>query len=157
MVGDIQSAVFNFDRVYIKDASFESPRCPEIFADTNYDPKVDVKLQITHKCLNEEVGQYEVIINVTITAMSNKETAFLVELDQAGVFTIRGLEPKQHERALEAAAPNALFPFLRENVNRFVTEGGFPSLLLQPVNFEAMYEQKQNSKDNDLSGYMASH
>ena len=49
MVGDIQSAVFNFDRVYIKDASFESPRCPEIFADTNYDPKVDVKLQITHK------------------------------------------------------------------------------------------------------------
>ncbi|MBO67898.1 MAG: protein-export chaperone SecB [Acidiferrobacteraceae bacterium] len=157
MVADTQSVVFNFDRVYIKDASFESPRCPEVFADSNYEPKVDVQLQISHQCLDTEVGQYEVIINVTITATSNKKTAFLVELQQAGVFTIRGFEPKQHERALEAAAPNALFPFLRENINRFVTEGGFPSLLLQPVNFEAMYEQKQNSETDSLGDNIVSH
>ena len=152
-----EPAVFHFDRIYIKDASFESPQCPQVFSEPNYNPEVNVQLHISHQVLDQERGVFEVVLKVTVTATTSGQTAFLIEVQQAGTFTITGLNPQQRERALEAACPNALFPFVREHVNRLVTHGGFPSLLLQPVNFETMYEQKKASGDNGSAGEGVAH
>ena len=151
-----EAAVFHFDRIYLKDASFESPRCPQIFSEPDYNPKIDVQLHISHQVLDQEQGVFEVILNVTVTATTSAQPAFLIEVQQAGIFTITGLSSQHQKRALEAACPNALFPFVREHVNHLVTHGGFPSLLLQPVNFDAMYEQKIASGNNgSASGSIA--
>ena len=152
-----EAAVFHFDRIYLKDASFESPRCPQVFSEPDYNPKVDVQLRISHQVLDQERGVFEVVLKVTVTATTSGQTAFLIEVQQAGIFTITGLSPQQRERALEAACPNALFPFVREHVNHLVTHGGFPSLLLQPVNFDAMYEQKKASGDNGSASEGVAH
>ena len=143
-----EPAVFHFDRIYLKDASFESPQCPQVFSESDYNPNVDVQLHISHQVLEQERGVFEVVLKVTVTATNSGQTAFLIEVQQAGIFTITGLNSQQRERALEAACPNALFPFVRERVNHLVTHGGFPSFLLQPVNFDTMYEQKKASGDN---------
>ena len=140
-----EAVVFHFDRIYLKDASFESPRCPQIFSEPDYNPKIDVQLHISHQVLDQEQGIFEVVLKVTVTATTSAQPIFLIEVQQAGIFTITGLSPQHQDRALEAACPNALFPFVREHVNHLVTHGGFPSLLLQPVNFDAMYEQKKSS------------
>ena len=152
-----EAAVFHFDRIYLKDASFESPRCPQVFSEPDYNPEVNVQLRISHQVLDQERGVFEVVLKVTVTATTSGQTAFLIEVQQAGIFTITGLNPQQRERALEAACPNALFPFVREHVNRLVTHGGFPSLLLQPVNFDTMYEQKKASGDNGSASKGVAH
>ena len=143
-----EPAVFHFDRTYLKDASFESPRCPQAFSEPDDNAKVDVQLRISNQVLDQERGVFEVVLKVTVTATTSGQTAFLIEVQQAGIFTITGLNQQQRERALEATCPNALFPFVREHVNYLVTQGGFPSLLLQPVNFDAMYDQKIASGNN---------
>ncbi len=142
---DEQAIIFNFDRIYLKDASFESPRAPEIFLDSEYHPKVDVELNISNQLLNESQNNYEVVLKATIKATIENETAFLVEVQQAGTFTIKGIKDEELERVLESACPNALFPFLREQVGQLISQGGFPIILLQPVNFDAMYEHKKAS------------
>jgi len=152
-----ETAVFHFDRVYLKDASFESPRCPQVFSEPDYNPKVDIQLRISHQVLDQERGVFEVVLKVTVTATTSGQTAFLIEVQQAGMFTITGLNTQQRERALEAACPNALFPFVREHVNHLVTHGGFPSVLLQPVNFDTMYEQKKASGDNGSASEGVAH
>ena len=152
-----ETAVFNFDRIYLKDASFESPRCPEVFSEPDYNPKFDVQLRISHQVLDQEKGVFEVVLKVTVTATTSGHTTFLIEVQQAGVFTITGLNPQQREQALEATCPNALFPFAREHVNHLATHGGFPPLLLQPVNFDTMYEQKKTSGDNGFANEGVAH
>ena len=148
--------VFHFDRIYLKDASFESPRSPSVFSDSDYNPKIDVQLHISHQKLNGEQELYEVVLKATVKATANDETAFLVEVQQAGIFTVNGLDKQQLERVLEASCPSALFPFLREQVSQLVTQGGFPTVLLQPVNFDAMYENKMLSA-NDTGEGAATH
>ncbi len=152
-----EAAVFHFDRIYLKDASFESPRYPQVFSEPDYNPNVDVQLHISHQVLDQDRGVFEVVLKVTVTATTSGHTAFLIEVQQAGMFTITGLSPQQREQALEATCPNALFPFVREHVNHLVTHGGFPSLLLQPVNFETMYEQKKASGDNGSTNEGVAH
>ena len=149
--------VFKFDQVYLKDASFESPSHPSTIIGSDYGPKFDVQLLVSHSALDHERGAFEVILKATITATSKKQTAFLVEIQQAGAFTISGLSEDQRNKVLGAACPSALFPFLRQQVNHLVTNGGFPPLLLQPVNFEAMYDQKMASSDNGAPNLETSH
>ena len=146
---DEQTIIFKFDRIYLKDASFESPRAPEIFLDSEYHPKVDVELNISNQLLSESQNNYEVVLKATIKATIENETAFLVEVQQAGTFTIKGIKDEELERVLESACPNALFPFLREQVGQLISQGGFPIILLQPVNFDAMYEHKKASNHID--------
>ena len=152
-----EAAVFHFDRIYLKDASFESPRCPQAFSEPDDNAKVDVQLRISNQVLDQERGVFEVVLKVTVTATTSGQTTFLIEIQQAGMFTITGLSPQHQEQALEAACPNALFPFVREHVNHLVTHGGFPSLLLQPVNFDAMYEQKKSSGNSGSASESVAH
>ena len=105
-----EAAVFHFDRIYLKDASFESPRCPQVFSEPDYNPKVDVQLRISHQVLDQERGVFEVVLKVTVTATTSGQTAFLIEVQQAGMFTITGLSPQQRERALEACLPERTVP-----------------------------------------------
>ena len=136
-------AKFALLRIYTKDVSFESPASPVIFTKA-WKPKIQVDLNTRSKAVAENT--FEVILTVTITAkLEDDETAFLVEIHQAGLFVAEGIEGEQLRQLLGIACPNMLFPYLREAVDALVVKGGFPALALQPVNFEALYRQAEEA------------
>jgi len=129
---------FGIHSIYLKDVSFEAPNSPDIFK-TQFQPEIQMNLNLeTHK-LDENV--YEVVLSVTVEAKAKDKSAFLVELQQAGVFTLRGFNDENLGPMLGIYCPNVLFPYARESVANLVSKGGFPQLLLEPVNFEALYSQ----------------
>jgi preprotein translocase subunit SecB len=138
-------AVFNVEKLYIKDASYESPNAPHVFAEKQAQPNLHLQLDVEHKALNEAEGMYEVVLAVTATAKFQETAIFLAEAHQAGLFRILGVPPKDLSKVLEITCPGILLPFVREVINEMVTKGGFPQLLINPVNFEALYEQKHGA------------
>ena len=124
-------------KIYVKDASIEVPGAPLVFTQ-NTQPQIDVNVGTTMKSLENDL--YHIILNITVTAKNGAETVFLVEVQQAGIFLVRNF-PNNAEKAaiLGGYCPSLLFPFAREAVADFVQKAGFPQLLLQPINFEAMY------------------
>ena len=136
-----QKNTFDIRKIYIKDISVESPNAPGIFLKDPGAPEVNVDASINAKKL-EQQDFYEVTLGMTITSTIGEETAFLVEVQQAGVFHIVGLPDGDLPLALEIACPNILLPFAREAVSDLVGKAGFPQLLLSPINFEGLYQQK---------------
>ena len=136
--------VFNLEKIYIKDSSFEVPGAPQVFLDAT-NPEVGVQLGISHSQINAEQGLYEVVLAVTVTAKHTDKTVFLAEAHQAGLFRISGMPEPELPKVLEIACPNVLLPFVRQVVNNLIESGGFPQLLLSPINFEALYLQKQSA------------
>lgn len=130
---------FMIQRIYNKDLSFESPATPDIFR-KQWQPKVNVDLN-TYSNQIDEQGNFEVVLKITLTAKLDEETALLVEVQQAGIFFIQGFDKEQLRRILGTTAPGVLFPYARENIDSLVVKGGFPAIMLAPVNFEALYEQ----------------
>jgi preprotein translocase subunit SecB len=141
---------FSLERIYIKDISYEAPAVPQVFLQKAA-PQVEVQLAVQHSLLDESNGVYEVVLTSTITTKQADKPVFLVELHQAGIFVIKGLAGDTLERTLEVGCSNILFPFVREAVNDLVGKGGFPQLLLNPINFETLYEQKQASRKKPTS------
>ena len=135
---------FNLEKIYIKDSSFEVPNAPQVFLNTTA-PEVGVQLGIQHSPVNPGPDLYEVVLAVTITAKSADKTVFLVEVHQAGLFRVVGVPTLELPKVLEIACPNVLLPFARQVVNSLVESGGFPQLLVNPINFEALYLQKQQA------------
>ncbi len=133
---------FAMQRIYTKDLSFESPATPGIFR-KQWQPAINVDLNTKSNRVDDS-GNYEVVLTVTVTAKMDDETAFLVEVQQAGVFMITGIEGENLRRILGTAAPNILFPYARENIDSLCVKGGFPALMLAPVNFDALYQQALN-------------
>ena len=135
-----QEQQFSIQKLYLKDVSFESPNAPTVFADGEWQPEVNIQLNSS----NQSIGQdtFEVDLKITVTAKQSKKTAFLVELTQSGIFTISGFEQENLRGMLGAFCPETLFPFAREAVAELVNKGGFPPLLLAPVNFNALYMQQ---------------
>lgn len=131
---------FAIQKIYLKDVSFESPNSPAAFAYSEWKPEINVQIQSSHQVIAQDT--YEVVLNVTITAKQNEKTAFLVEVKQAGLFSLSGFPQENMAGMLGAYCPEALFPFAREAVADFVNKGGFPALLLAPVNFNAAYMQQ---------------
>ncbi len=129
---------FGIHSIYLKDVSFEAPNSPEIFK-TQFQPEIEMNLNLETHVLEDNV--YEVVLSVTVTAKANDKSAFLVELQQAGVFTLRGFNDENLGPMLGIYCPNVLFPYARESVASLVSKGGFPQLLLEPVNFESLYSQ----------------
>ncbi len=127
-------------KIYVKDISFEAPNTPHIFTE-QWAPNVDLHLQ--SKAIKHEEAVHEVVLTVTVTAKLGDKTAFLIEVQQAGIFAIHGFAPEDLARTLGSFCPNLLFPFAREAVADVVTRGGFPQLLLAPVNFDAIYAHMQ--------------
>jgi len=134
-----QGGQLGIQKIYIKDLSFESPNAPQVFRE-EWKPHVDVQLANKAQKLEDDI--YEVTLTVTVTVKHEDKTSYLIEVQQAGVFTIAGFL-EQHTTAMMATVcPNILFPFAREAISDVATRGGFPQLLLAPVNFEAMYAQE---------------
>ncbi len=130
---------FSIQKVYLKDVSFETPNSPDIFND---DAQPEIGLQLNSKVRRLEAGLFEVVLEVTVTAKKGDKTAFLVEIQQAGIFIISGFDEAQAKSLLGSYCPNTLLPFAREAISDLVTKGGFPPLLLAPINFDALYEQQ---------------
>lgn len=129
---------FVIQKVYTKDISFESPNAPAIFT-SEFQPRLNMDLNVESKQLEDDV--YHVVIRVTATTQVEENTAFLCEVEQAGIFTLSGFNDNELAYMLGVQCPTVLFPYARETVSDLVTRGGFPQLLLEPVNFEAMYAE----------------
>ncbi len=138
MAEETQEKQFVIQKVYIKDVSFETPNSPVIFTQ-QWEPKVEFNLASNAQGL--ENGLFEVGLTVTVTVKLEEKTAYLAELTQAGVFTITGFQEEELGAMIGSYCPTILFPFAREAVSDLVIKGGFPPLLLAPVNFDALYMQ----------------
>lgn len=131
---------FVIQRIYTKDVSYESPNAPEIFR-KEWQPAHELNLGTRINKISEDT--YEVILEVTVTTKIGDQTATLVEVHQAGIVSLKGFPEKEMGPLLGAYCPNLLFPYAREVVSDLVTKGSFPQLVLQPVNFDALYAQRQ--------------
>lgn len=137
---------FTIQRIYTKDLSFESPLTPRIFNNPEWKPEVNIELSVN----NEEIGDntYEVVLLITVTLKHQKDTVLVCEVKQAGIFTIEGVEGQGLGQLLASYCPNILFPYAREVISDVVVRGGFPQLLLAPVNFDALYEESRKRAAN---------
>lgn len=144
--------MFTIQRIYVKDVSFETPHAPEIFRE-EWKPEVNVDLQTKTNRLEDTI--YEVVLHLTVTVKMGERVAFLVEVHEAGIFTVKGFPQEQLSHALGSMCPNILYPYARETISDIVIRGGFPQLLLAPVNFDALYlqhlDQQKKSKEGEGS------
>jgi preprotein translocase subunit SecB len=134
-----QQPAFGIEKLYVKDLSVEVPNAPQIFLEQE-GPQVEIQLATNGQNLGD--GAYEVVLTVTVTARIGDKTVFLVEVGQAGIFRIVNVPDEQLEPLMAVACPNILFPYAREAVSDAVGRAGFAPIVLQPVNFEAMYMQR---------------
>ena len=134
---------FMIQRIYTKDLSFETINTPAIFQQ-RWEPELALDLNTKHTLLEENT--YEVVLTVTATVKNQNTTAFLVEIQQAGIFTIQGAIPQQLDHLLGSFCPNILFPYAREAISSEVMRGSFPQLILAPINFDALYMQQLEAK-----------
>lgn len=136
-------------KIYVRDASIEVPDGPRVFTE-EYNPEVNVDLNTQIQSLSEETHQ--VILTVTVTAKQGERTAYIVEVQQAGVFQIEGFDDEdERDHVLGAYCPSILFPYIRESVGDMVQRAGFPHFLLQPVNFDLLYAQHRANEDGTPS------
>ena len=149
---DVQQAQgkFTIQKIYAKDLSFEAPNSPQCFTE-QWDPKVNLELNTNTQSVAEH--NYEVVLSITVTVSNNDKTAYLVEVQQAGIFHLEEFPDTILRAMLGSFCPNILFPYAREAVSDTVTRGGFPQLLLNPINFDALYEQhlQQQAQTADTS------
>jgi len=129
---------FTVEKIYVKDVSFEVPGAPAVFAE-NVQPELQLNLNQRVQRLGENA--FEVVLGVTLTCKAGDKTAYVVEVQQAGIFGLIGLEPQAVDVLLGTQCPNILFPYVRQLVSDLVQAGGFPPFFLQPINFEALYAE----------------
>ena len=137
------NAQLSLQKVYIKDASFEVPGAPQIFQEQGQ-PQVQLNLSQQVGTLADNV--YEVVLTVTVTCKLADKTAYLAEVQQAGVFGMSGFDPANREAVLATYCPNVLFPYARQVVSDLIQNGGFPPFLLQPINFESLYAEQMRRR-----------
>ena len=125
--------------VYLKDCSYEAPQGPR--ADANWKPNINLDLATNSHVIEGDV--HEVVLSVTVSATQNDKTVFLVEVKQAGAFLMQNIPAEDSKRAIATLCPAVLFPYARAVVSTLVSQGGFPQLLLPPVNFDALYANAQ--------------
>ncbi len=140
-----QQPVFTIEKIYVKDLSLEIPNAPRIFLDREA-PEINLQLNTQDACVEGDI--YEVLLTITVTARVKEKTMFLVEAHQAGIFRIRNVPENDINPVLGIVCPNILFPYLRETVSDIVIRAGFPPVLLNPVNFEAIYHQKRQQAES---------
>jgi preprotein translocase subunit SecB len=135
-------------KIFLKDVSFESPVAPEVFTRGQVKPAIDMQLMLHHKKLEKQF--HEVILQITATSKVEDETLFLVEVHQGGIFEIHCEDETKLAMVKEITCANILLPFARETIAGLIAKGGFPQLLINPVNFEALYHQnKQKQKQGE--------
>ncbi|MBI5936971.1 MAG: protein-export chaperone SecB [Betaproteobacteria bacterium] len=135
--------VFNIEKIYLKDVSLEVPNAPQIFLEREA-PEMDMDIQTRVDRVEDAI--YDVHLTITVTAKRGDKVFFLIEAKQAGIFRIEGLPEEALEPTLAVACPNILFPYAREAVSDVSVRAGFPPVVLQPVNFEALYMQQKQAQ-----------
>ncbi|BAN36490.1 MAG: protein-export chaperone SecB [Gammaproteobacteria bacterium] len=144
MSDEQQQPTFSIEKIYVKDLSLEIPHAPKVFM-LRETPQIDVQLHNQGGKVDE--GVYEIVLTVTVTAkLAEDKTLFLVEVAQAGIFQIRNIPEADLEPILGITCPNILFPYVRETISDMVSRAGFPPVLLNPVNFELMYQQQRTEQ-----------
>ncbi|MDB6063302.1 MAG: protein-export chaperone SecB [Verrucomicrobiaceae bacterium] len=143
-----QAQQFALQRIYIKDLSFEVPLGAQIFT-KQWQPQVQIDLNTKADKIADDV--YEAVLTITVTAKIGEDTAFLIEVQQAGAFFVKGVEGEPLRRVLMIMCPTILFPYARETIDSLATRGSFPPLMLQPVNFEALYVQAQQQQQPEAA------
>ncbi|MEZ0231747.1 MAG: protein-export chaperone SecB [Methylophilaceae bacterium] len=143
-----QQPAFGIEKIYIKDLSLEIPHAPQIFIQREA-PQVSVELANTATQLEE--GIYQVLVTVTVTSKIEDKTVFLVEVAQAGIFQVRNVPKENLDIILGVTCPNIIFPYAREAVSDTVTRAGFPPVLLNPINFEALYAQQKQQQEEPVA------
>ncbi len=133
-------AIFSMDKIYVKDISLEIPHAPQIFLERE-SPQIDVQLHSQAAVIEE--GVYEVTVTTTVTSKLGEKVMFLIEAKQAGIFQVRNVPNEELEPILAVMCPNILFPYLREVVSDVSVRGGFAPVMLNPINFEALYQQQK--------------
>ena len=136
--------IFSIEKLYVKDLSLEVPGAPAVFK------QIEITMNNTSKPIEGDF--YEVLVRATVTAKLEDTTIFLVEASQGGVFQIRNLSGEPLEMTLGIAAPNIIFPYLRETISEAVSKAGFPPVLLQPMNFEAVYRARKEEQSAPTEG-----
>ena len=143
-----QAATFQIEKVYVKDMSLEIPHAPKVFLE-QVQPQLEV--QINTAAENFAEGYFEVTVTATVTARVGERTLFLAEARQAGIFQLRGVAAQEMGPILGIACPTVIYPYLRETISDMISRGGFPPVILAPLNFEALYlQQQQNAAPTQL-------
>ena len=149
-----QQAVFGIEKIYVKDLSLEIPNAPQVFLQRET-PEVGIELHNSAAAIGD--GVFEAVITVTVTSKIEDKTVFLVEVAQAGIFQIRNVPNEAVEGILGVTCPNILFPYAREVVSDLVTRAGFPPVLLNPINFEALYLQQKQQQEAQAGDSPSTH
>jgi preprotein translocase subunit SecB len=146
---DGAAAQFQIQKLYAKDVSFELPNAPQVFQETG---QADVKMSLAQRVEDLGENMHEVVLTVTVTANIGEKTAYLAEVAQAGIFLISGFNEQAAHAVMNTMCPNTLFPYARRSISELVSDGGFPPLTLQPVNFEQLYAQRMQELAQQQSG-----
>ena len=130
-------------KIYLKDASWEAPSSPSSFQQ-QWSPEINV--EIKNQANRHGDNLYEVVVHINITCRNQKKVAFIIELEQAGLFIIENISDQERERVIGTICPGTIFPYARENIDNLAVKGGFAPVQLAPINFEALYQQALESK-----------
>ena len=130
-------------KIYVKDISFEAPNAPQIFQEIDAQEQPQVQLNLAQRAADLGNGLYEVVLGLTLTCTVGQRTAYLAEVEQAGLFGVSGFNETDHAGIIGSYCPNLLFPYARQVISSLVIEGGFPPFLLQPINFDALFAEQQ--------------
>lgn len=150
-----QNLQFQVQKLYVKDISFELPNAPDIFQDPG---QAEIKMNLSQRVNDIAEDNFEVVLSITVTATTGDKTAYLAEVHQAGVFLIAGFDEQNRHTVLNTLCPHTLFPYASRIITSLVADGGFPPLVLQPINFDQIYarrlaEAKQNqAEDLEVQG-----
>ena len=131
-------AMFTLEKVYLKDVSFEAPGAPQVFTEQG---QPQLQMNLSQKVQRLSDNAFEVVLGVTLTCTTGEKTAYLAEVQQAGVFGLQGFSEQALDAMLGTHCPNALYPYARQAIGDLVQSGGFPPFLLQPINFENLYAE----------------
>lgn len=134
-----EQPVFSIEKIYVRDLSIEVPNAPQIFLERET-PSIEVQIQTGAKAVGD--GLFEVVLTITVNAKEGEKAYFLVEVVKAGIFQIRNVPEQDMDPILAVACPNILFPYARETISDAVNRAGFPPVILAPVNFESLYQQR---------------
>jgi len=141
--GQAEQPQLVIQKIYVKDVSFEVPNAPQIFQEISESDQPQVQLNLGQKATDLGNDQYEVVLSLTLTCTVGQRTAYLAEVQQAGLFSVGGFSDIDHAGIIGSYCPNLLFPYARQMISSLVLEGGFPPFLLQPINFDALFAEQQ--------------
>ena len=136
-------AQLSLQRIYVKDVSFEAPGAPQVF---NEQGAPELQMNLNQKVQRLSENAFEVILGITLTCNVAGKTAYLAEVQQAGVFGMQGFDAQNRDTVLATYCPNVLFPYARQMVSDLIQNGGFPPFLLQPINFESLYAEQMRRR-----------